>query len=350
MSESEQGVVQQQPPPPQQPQLRGVCGLVNLGNTCYMNSVIQIVRAMPEWANIFTDTPLIERIKESPTAPAKVLYAFIELTKAMWGCTAPMTCRPFAFYQKIQEVVKGTIYEDFGRPLPHDGHEYMTYLLDQAHEGMKETIAAPEDATPAAAAWASIWASGYSQIADATFGLDRVVCRCNACGHESARWEHFNMLKIPIPGPGQTLLDVISAERAPLLIAEYKCDKCGPGSATMTREFYRLPPNLIVVFDRFTATRQKIHTAVNYDGAPISFAPHFADAAEHKSRTWVYEPLATLDHMGNHIGGHYACTVRNFVENSWLTYDDMRATAVRGAEFGATTYIIVIRRQSVGDS
>jgi len=324
-----------------------------------MNSVIQIIRAMPEWATIFTDASLIERINiaAATAAPAKVLHTFIELTQAMWGCKSPMTCRPLAFFQKIQEVVRGTIYEDFGRPIPHDGHEYMTYLLDQAHEGMKggmetgaATAAAAAAISPEEKAWSDIWAGGYSQIADATFGLDRVVCRCNACGHESARWEHFNMLKVPIPGPNQTLLDVISHDRAPLLIAEYKCDKCGPGSATMTREFYRLPPNLIVVFDRFTETRQKIHTAVNYDGAPLSFTPHFASAAEHKSRTWIYEPLATLDHMGNHIGGHYTCSVRNFVENSWWAYDDMRALSTHGPEFGSTTYIIVFRRQSVGDS
>lgn len=317
-----------------------------------MNSVIQIVRAFPEWAAIYTDQSLIDRIKESTTGSAKVSYAFIELIQAMWACKSPMVCRPLAFYQKIQEVVRGTIYEDFGRPLPHDGHEYMTYLLDQAHEGMAVPAAAvaAADASPAAKAWADLWARGHSPICEATFGLDRVVCRCNACGHESPRWEHFNMLKVPIPGPGRTLADVIAAERAPLLIAEYKCDKCGPGSATLSREFYRLPPNLIVVFDRFTETRQKIHTAVAYDGAPISLAPHFAADADHRSRTWVYEPLATLDHMGNHFGGHYACTVRNFVEDSWWQYDDMRAINVRGPDFGATTYIIVFRRQGSGDS
>jgi ubiquitin C-terminal hydrolase len=315
---------------------------------------------MPDWANIYTDTALLERLKAATETPATITYAFIELTKAMWACKTPNVCRPLAFYQKIQEAVKGTIYEDFGRPLPHDGHEYMVYLLDNAHEGLKGPVSKAAAAPPetASSAWKSIWSAGHSPISDMTFGLDQVICKCNTCGHESKRWEHFNMLKIGIPEPGQTLYDAITKEREPIVIADYMCDRCSPNrtSVTITRKFARLPPNLIVVFRRFTETRQKIMAPVNYDGSPISLSHFFMEPTcaddEHRSKQWVYEPYATLDHMGNHIGGHYTCCVRNFTvresdSNAWCEYDDMRATGCKGPSFGSTTYITVFRRQNL---
>ena len=39
---------------------RGICGLINLGNTCYLNASIQILRSIPEWAAFCANDPDVE--------------------------------------------------------------------------------------------------------------------------------------------------------------------------------------------------------------------------------------------------------------------------------------------------
>lgn len=329
----------------QQPQ--GICGLINLGNTCYLNASIQILRSIPEWAAFCTELDLARDCQAPNSKEAQMLKSYSDLTRAMWAQAKPMTCRPALFLKDLRAAVRDTIYEQFGRPIPNDGHEFMQYMLDQFHEALKTAgpIAA-EDATDAVRAWCDIWRRDYSPLVNMVFGLDRVRCICQSCGHTSTRFETFNMLKVNIGTNGESFSDMLRAEREPTEIEDYACDKCAPvrRPARIVRDFWRLPRNLMVVFRRFNEDRTKIQRAApNCCG--VEFKDFFAAETPDESAGWAYEPIATLDHLGSHMGGHYNAQTYNCVAKKWYFYDDTEAREVAGPQFGMTTYIIVLRRK-----
>jgi ubiquitin C-terminal hydrolase len=271
----------------------------------------------------------------------------------MWSQRQPSMCRPRAFLLAIHQATKGTIHEELGLPMQNDGHEFMMYALDQFHEALKRAgPTAARGAIPAVKAWCEQWKKDYSPLVNMIFGLDRVTVTCGACGTQSVRWETFNTLRAPVPTEGVSVLEALLAERAPETIDEYACDACKARDATaqrpqatIRREIWRLPRNLIVMFRRFDEHRRKINAVLKYDGAPVRLTDLFAADTADESRGWSYGPIGTLDHHGSHFGGHYTAQAYNFVEKSWWHYDDGNATKMSdGPAFGRPTYVVVLRR------
>jgi ubiquitin C-terminal hydrolase len=263
----------------------------------------------------------------------------------MWGLTKSMVCKPALFLKDLRAAVQGTLYEQFGRPVPNDGQEFIQYMMDQFHVALKTAgPAAPLVADAAATAWSAIWRSEYSPLVPILFGLDRVQCICESCGNVSTRFETFNMLKVNIGNGDETLCNMLAKERETAHIDDYACDKCAPvrRPARIVRQFWKLPRNLMLVFRRFNENRTKITLPVRECGN-MSFGNLFAAESADESCNWTYSPIATLDHMGNHIGGHYNAQVYNFVARKWFMYDDAAAQEIGKPRFGSTTYVVVLR-------
>ena len=325
---------------------RGICGLINLGNTCYLNASIQILRSIPEWAAFCANDKLLEGCANPDSKEARILNSYADLTRGMWSQTIPRICRPALFLKDIREAVRDTIYDQFAAPIPNDGHEFMQYLLDQFHEALKTDGIEASEETASEKAWSTIWSKEYSPLAPIFFGSDRVQCICSHCGNISTRYETFNMLKVPISETGESFCDMLAKEREPTEIEDYACDKCAPErrKALIVRKFMRLPRCLMFVFRRFNENRTKIQKpVVGCDS--ISFKDFFAEENDDESATWNYTPIATLDHLGNHMGGHYSAQTYNCVMKKWFMYDDTNAVEIPNPQFGSTTYIVVLRRQ-----
>jgi ubiquitin carboxyl-terminal hydrolase 8 len=325
----------------------GLCGLINLGNTCYLNASIQIMRSIPEWAAACADG-VEATVADAASKEAKLLKSYSDLTRGMWGQKKPMVCKPALFLKDLRAAVQGTLYEQFGHPVPNDGQEFIQYMMDQFHEALKTPgPAASETDDVATKAWCEIWRRDYSPLVPILFGLDRVQCICSTCGNISTQYETFNMLKINIGANGETICDMLKKEREPTLIDDYACEKCAPkrGSAQIVRTFVRLPRNLMIVFRRFNENRTKVHLPVIgcAGNSPINFKGLFAEDATDDSANWEYAPIATLDHLGNHMGGHYNAQAYNFVMKKWFMYDDTHAQEIQSPRFGSATYIVLYR-------
>lgn len=326
-------------PQPQQkdPSLRGVVGLQNMGNTCYANSTIQLIRTVPELSALIVDDSLNKKLIDPSNNQAKVLLAYQDLIKTMWGAYRPAYVRPLAFLTEIRNLVKGTVYSNFGVPMQNDSHEYLVWLLDNFHEAMnvnkgkKPSTPPPSPTTAkippsmthlAKVGWDSFYSANQSEIVDLCFGMIRQTTECEGCHSQSHQWQTFNVFKISCDG--STFDEWIANEFKPDYLEDYACDKCAPTrqKAVIKRHIWHLPPVLFSSLKRFTPDMRKIMTPPPYDGTDICFDAHFAPESTHPSRSWRYNLRGIVDHHGSHMGGHYSAQICHPATQEWWWIDD----------------------------
>jgi ubiquitin C-terminal hydrolase len=339
---------------------KGVVGLQNMGNTCYANSTLQILRAVPEW-NVFCMREDLETActnKESINA--KLIMGYQDLIQSMWSAHRPAYVRPMGFLNVIKDSVRGTVYENFGRPQQNDSHEYLVYLLDNFHEALNENAnskdvvePAPKDASMAVQAevgWRTFLSRHTSPVIDMFFGMNRVTVECDTCHNKSYRWETFNVYKIPLEGA--TLQDWFRAENAPSTIDEYECESCRISydkrqPAKKYGHIWRLPQSLFVALRRFDYNGRKNMTACPPISGLVSLAEHFAPESDHPSKSWQFECRAIADHHGGLHGGHYSAQMAHPVTNQWWWIDDsMSQPLPAGPRFGSANYVVYLRRKT----
>jgi ubiquitin C-terminal hydrolase len=180
-----------------------------MGNTCYCNSTLQLLRACPEWNAFCLTQPFKEQLKDIPedNADKRILLAYQDILVSLWSAYQPAYVRPLGFISEVRKAVRGTPYEMFGMPVPNDSHEYLVYLLDHFHEAMKQEITwtereIPANVTPlekmrimAQNGWNRYLSKNSSEIVRLFFGMIRKTVQCTNCSNCTYQWEVFNALR-----------------------------------------------------------------------------------------------------------------------------------------------------------
>jgi len=336
--------------------MRGILGLANLGNTCYMNATIQALRHCPEWTLYCTQNRVQEHITDPKKSCSVMTLAYQDLLKSIWGGTGPGYVRPLDFYSKLSDSVRGTIYDDFMRRTPQDAHEFLVWLLDQMYMGTQKevNIAVRNEASlapmtlQAVKGWKAAFEKQYSPLTDLVFGMYRIQYECKGCAAVHTRWETFNTLKVSLAqkedGSPMTLEEMIEHEFRDEEIEGYHCDACKEKPTAIRRvTIWRLPKILIVTLKRFTPMGTRDNRPLNYDGHALTLGSSFAPESHEQSKTHSYKLFSTVDHHGHHMGGHYPAQTYNPVWKVWHLYDDETAHSIEKPRFGPSTYIMMFR-------
>jgi hypothetical protein len=94
------------------PNLKGVVGIQNMGNTCYCNSTLQLLRACSEWDAYCLSQDFTTQLQHLPESDAnkRVLLAYQDILRSLWSAYLPAYVRPLGFISEVCKSVKVTLY------------------------------------------------------------------------------------------------------------------------------------------------------------------------------------------------------------------------------------------------
>ena len=202
------GDVKQQANIPEKLLREGVCGLKNLGNTCYMNSALQCLSNTPSLATYFMSDEYKEEINVDAVLGTKgqVTEAFGNLIRRMWDKTNRY-CSPSSFrstFAKYNRTFRGYNQQD--------AHEFLSALLDNLNEDLNHVKEKPyieavssdgngDESEIAKEAWENQLKREDSVIVRDFYGQMRSESSCDSCGRKSVTFSSFNSLSLPLPLP-----------------------------------------------------------------------------------------------------------------------------------------------------
>jgi ubiquitin carboxyl-terminal hydrolase 4/11/15 len=186
----------------------GLCGLVNIGNSCYMGTVLQCLAHLDIFLDYFVKTEnwRIESNMENPRGTqCEVLEAFAEILKDLWNAdNSKVSPRAFKF-------TVGKFATQFARASQEDAAEFLTFLLDMLHEDLnrahENTVLDPvfgtgeDDAEVSERAWQRHRLKNDSFIVDTFHGQLRSRNRCPNCEQSTIVFDPFSVLPLPLPVP-----------------------------------------------------------------------------------------------------------------------------------------------------
>ncbi|KAG7599055.1 Peptidase C19 ubiquitin carboxyl-terminal hydrolase [Arabidopsis suecica] len=183
---------------------RGLGGLQNLGNTCFMNSTLQCLAHTPPIVEYFLQDYSSDINAENPLGMrGELAIAFGELLRKLWT-SGQNTVAPRAFKTKLARFAP-----QFSGYNQHDSQEMLAFLLDGLHEDLnkvkrkpyieaKDSDGRPDDEV-AEEKWKYHKARNDSVIVDVCQGQYKSTLVCPDCGKISITFDPFMYLSLPLP-------------------------------------------------------------------------------------------------------------------------------------------------------
>ncbi|XP_039752821.1 ubiquitin carboxyl-terminal hydrolase 2-like isoform X3 [Pararge aegeria] len=318
----------------------GLNGLRNIGNTCFMNSVLQCL------ANT---RPLLEYLLHEPHAAdvnttlscmkGALIKAFASVVKELWRSgERDAVINTTSLKAQVQRFAPR-----FMGYSQQDAQEFLRYLLEGLHEDVNRVTTKPKpilteiddtlsDSAAAAEAWARYLRMEDSRVGDIFVGQLKSTLRCTHCHHDSVTFDPFWDLSLPLPARTgnlklQQCLQHFVREEALDGDEKPTCSKCGVRRKCLKWfTVQKFPQVLVLHLKRFSPTerfRGKLSVLVEFPLSALDMSP-FAAAPTHA----VYNLYAVSNHSGTTYSGHYTAYCKHPYTGDWHEYNDSRVSTI----------------------
>ncbi|XP_059370486.1 ubiquitin carboxyl-terminal hydrolase 2a isoform X1 [Carassius carassius] len=334
---------------------QGLVGLRNLGNTCFMNSILQCLSNTQSLRDYCLHNSHRRDLNNNSRTNTALMEEFAKLIQTMWTSSSREAVSPSEFKTQIQRYAPRFVGYN-----QQDAQEFLRFLLDGLHNEVNRVMVRPRgnmedfdhlpDEEKGKKMWTKYLEREDSKIVDLFVGQLKSSLTCSDCGYCSTVFDPFWDLSLPIAkGYGEVSLmdcmrlftkeDVLDGDEKPTC---YRCK----ARRRCTKKFtvQKFPKILVLHLKRFSEARvrtSKLSTFVNFPMKDLDLREFASD----RSSSAVYNLYAVSNHSGTTMGGHYTAYCCNPKNGEWYTYNDSRVTPMSASQVRSSdAYVLFYER------
>ena len=265
-------------------------GLMNVGNSCFINAAIQCLVHIPELNQVF----------ESLQTDHLFLNEYNDIRKLMLQGHACV--HPKRFVSVLQHIANQKNIDFTGQ---QDLHECLLFMINTMHDLLSYSASIEfqpsenEIDKKCHAMLKQTYSKDFSKLIPLFYGI--YISRI----HTTVNPEPFFILELPIPKDNASLVDCIQEYSKIEMVEWYNEETKVKGLFEKQLTIWKFPPLLFITLKRFQGLQKN---------TSMIHIPLFLNLHGN-----IYELIWVGNHQGSLIGGHYTCSVK---KQTWMYIDD----------------------------
>lgn len=320
-------------------QNKGYTGLVNLGNTCFLNSCIQVLNHTYELVELMNSNKIQSHLKRD-VDDSVIVNEWIELHNVMWSDNGTVSPNKFVhFVHRLAHHKKKEIFTGWAQ---NDLPEFIFFIIECMHNSISRPIHMKIRGEPVNkvdklaiecySVLKKIYDKEYSEIMELFYGIYiSQISSSDGTVIHTIKPEHYFILDLDIPEntPNCSIYDCLDNM---IKVEVLEGDNAWYNESTACKEniqkkiiFWNFPNILIISFKRFSFDgSRKLNNQIDF--------PHDLDLSKYingyNASTFKYKLFGVCNHIGNIMGGHYTSFVKN-ATNEWIHYNDTSVEMIK---------------------
>ena len=316
---------------------KGLSGLSNLGNTCFVNSCMQILSHTYELNEFLNAEHFKKKLKNKPDSA--LLLEWDNLRQLLWSNNCIVS--PGKFIKTIQKLAQIKDMELFTGYSQNDLPEFLLFVIDCFHNSLSREIkmtisGAVENETDTIAVKCfemvkNMYSKEYSEIWNLFYAVHvSEISKLETGERIKITPEPYFMIDLPIPenNKNPTLIDCfehyVEGETLEGENAWFNDETKEKINIKKRIQFWSFPNILTIDFKRFNSRNQKNQILISFPLDNLDLSNYVIG---YKKKSYIYELYGVCNHSGGVLGGHYTACVKN-ANGKWYHFNDTSVSEI----------------------